>query len=191
MTAIGWEKRANGLKREITAINRRASLDSARFRELQKQSEGGKVRFLANQLEARRKSLARSRALTTAAKNGKGLPVALVMSAAVSILDGMVTRDRVAARNVALFRFNKTLEGVGETDWAVCLGRRLAIAPADAITPREVWFTWDSLKAGLLELEERAKKGAHLGDLDAIISELVNSRRLVAIGNSSSSPSIS
>jgi hypothetical protein len=96
----------------------------------------------------------------------------------------MITKDGSAAARAGLTGFKGALQGIGETDWAVCLGRNLAIVPRDNITPGQIWVTWDSLKTALRELEERAKSSAHLENLDDIISQLWKSKRLVVAINS-------
>jgi len=139
---------------------------------------------VAHQLEVRRKSLALGRGFASVTKNKGGLPVALGIAAGASILAGMITKDGSAAARAGLTGFKGALQGIGETDWAVCLGRNLAIVPRDNITPGQIWVTWDSLKTALRELEERAKSSAHLENLDDIISQLWKSKRLVVAINS-------
>ncbi len=179
MTGIGWGKRVNGLRQELTSIRSRAHMDSTRFQELQTQAACCKVQLLAHQLEARRKSLAGDRGFASVGGNGKRLSAALGIAAGASIFTGIMTKDRSAAANAGLSVFDRRMQGLGETDWTVCLGRQLIVAPWADITVGQVWFTWDSVKATLFELEEQAKNGASLGNLDAVISELQKSKRLI------------
>ena len=130
------------------------------------------------QLEAKRKHLARSRGVASLAEPKKSLPL-LGASAVISILTGMITKDGDAAMNVGIRGLNSALQGLGETEWAVCLGKHLAVASQDHITRGDVWVTWDSFQVALHELEERAKSGAPLGSLDNIISELKKSKKLL------------
>ena len=181
MTETGWEKRVHGLRQQLILIKSRARKDSARFQELWRQTEYCKVQFLAYQLEARRKHLARSRGVVSIVENKKGLPVALGVAVGMSILTGMITKDGIAAVNAGVTGLSGTLQGLGETDWAVCLGGHLAVASSDNITRGDVWVTWDSLKIAVHELEELVKNGAHLGNLDNIISELKKSKKLLFV----------
>lgn len=184
MTGISWEKRVNSLRQELASIKSGAYTNSVKFQELRKQAECCKVQFVAYQLEARRKSLACGRGAASVTKNKKGLPLALGIAAGASFLAGMITKDRSAAASAAISGLNGALRGIGETDWAVCLGINLAIVPRDDITPGQIWVTWDSLNTALCEFGERAKSGARLGNLDDIISELWKSKRLVVVINS-------
>jgi hypothetical protein len=182
MKRIGWEKRADRLRQTLALIKSRARVDSTRFQELGRQAECCKVQFLALQLEVRRVSLARGRGLASAARSGKG-PAALGFAAAASIITGVMTKDESTSTNVGISSLNKALQRLGETDWAVCLGDNLAISPQANITPGKVWFTYDSVRKALCELEQRANNGVVLGNLDAIISELQKDHNLIQIIN--------
>ena len=179
MTRIGWEKRVNALRQEVTQVMSEARISSGKFQELQKQAECCKVQFLAYEIEARCKSLARNRGLASITKNQKGLPVVLGIAVAASILTGMVSKDRFSPLNAGMLGFNGALQGLGKTDWAVCLGRQLAIVSRNNIASGQVWLTWESVRVALHELEQRAQNGAHLGDLNAVICEVNRSKKLV------------
>lgn len=181
MTETGWEKRLNGLRQQLTLIKSRARKDSARFQELWKQAEYTKVQILAHQLETSRKHLVRSRGIASLVEHKKSLPF-LGMAAGISILTGMITKDWIAA---GVAGSNGVLRGLGETEWVVCLEQNLAVAPRDNIRQEGVWVTWDSLKIAMHELEELVKNGAHLGNLDNIISELRKSKSLVFVPKAS------
>lgn len=181
MTRIGWEIRANDFRKELTRIRERAGIGSGKFQDLQKQAESCKVQFLSYQLEGKRKVLARDRGLASVTKNEKGSLVVRGLAAAATILIGKMSKDGLIAVNAGLSGLNEALRGLGETDWAVCPGRQLVITSCDNVTPENGWITWDSFKTALSELEERAKKGAQLGNRDAIISELRRSKKLVHI----------
>jgi len=181
MAETGWEKRANGLRQQLASIKSRAHADTTKSQELWRQAEYCKVQVLAYQLEARRKSLARSRGVAFLAENKKHLPAALGITAGVSILTGILTKDGITAMNAGITGLSGALQGLGETDWAVCLGRHLAVASRDNITRGDVWVTWDSLKTALRELEELVKNGAHLGNLDNIIYELKKSKKFLFV----------
>jgi len=180
MKEANWENTLEDLRHRLDLIQSRAHEDAVRFEELREQIESTKIRFLVYQLDTRRKFLARSRGIATLAEPKKILPL-LGVSAGISILTGMITKDRDAAMNVGIRGLNGALLRLGETEWAVCLGKHLAVASQDHITRGDVWVTWDSLQAALHELEERAKSGAPLGSLDNIISELKKSKKLLFI----------
>ncbi|MFC2010957.1 hypothetical protein ACFLUR_01530 [Chloroflexota bacterium] len=178
MKETSWEKALEDLRDRLDLIQSQAREDSAKFQELWRQAEYTKVQFLVHQLEAWRKHLARRRGIASFTKNKKGLPLALGMAAVESILTGIMTRDGIAAVNAGAKGLSGTLKEQGDTDWAVCLGKHLAVAPQNNITLGDIWVTWDSLQTALRDLEERAKSGAQLGDIDSIISELKKNRKL-------------
>ncbi len=180
MGKTNWENTLEDLRHQLDLIQSRAHEDSVRFKELREQVESTKIRFLVYQLDNRRKFLARSRGTAFLSKPKKSLPL-LGVSVGLSIMTGLITKDMHAAMNAGKRGLNGGLQGLGETDWAVCLGKHLAVASQDHITRGDVWVTWDSLKIALRELEERAKSGAPLGSLDNIISELKKSKKLLFI----------
>jgi|GEM_PF-2418379 hypothetical protein len=181
MTRIGWDKRVKDIRQEVNLIKGHADKTSKKFKELQRQAEYYKIRFLTYELEGKRKSLTHSRGFASIVKNGNGLTAALGIAAAASILTGMMSNDRLTAANAGLSGFNGALQGLGQTDWAICLDGGLEILPRDNITAGRVWFTWDSVMAALNELEQTAQNGAHLGNLDKVIVEIRKSKKLVAI----------
>jgi len=178
-----WKKTLTDLRHQLDLIHSRAHEDAVRFEELREQIESTKIRFLVYQLDTRRKFLARSRGAAYIAEPRKSLPL-LGVSAAISILTGMITKDGDAAMNVGIRGLNGALQGLGETDWAVSLGNNLEIAPLDNVGQGKDWVTWDSLKIAMRELELRAKNDA-LGNLDNIISELRKSKSLVFVNKAS------
>ena len=180
MKETNWENALEDLRHRLDLIQSRAHEDSTRFKELCRQAEYTKVQFLAHQLDTRRKSLARSRGFAYVAEPRKSLPL-LGVSVALSILTGIITKDGHAAMNVGIGGLNSALQGLGETEWAVCLGKHLAVASQNQITQGDVWVTWDSLQTALRELEERAISGTPLGSLDNIISELKKSKKLLFV----------
>jgi hypothetical protein len=181
MTRIGWERRIADFKQEVTQIRLRASNSSINFHEQQKQAECLKVQFLTHELEAKRKSLARNRGLDSFAHNKKNLPVALGIAAAASVFAGIVSGDKYTTAGAGISGFNGALQGLGETDWVVCLDRQLTVRPRNSITAGRVWFTWHSVRAALDELEQQAQNGTQLGNFEAVISEVRRSKRLVAV----------
>ena len=181
MKETNWENALEDLRHRLDLIQSRAHEDSTRFQVLWRQAEYTKVHILAHQLESRRKHLARSRGVASLAENKKGLPLALGLTAMASILTGIITKDGTAAVNAGVASSKGALQGLGETEWAVCLGKHLAVASQDHITRGDVWVTWNSLQIALHELEERAKSGAPLGSLDNIISELKKSNKLLFV----------
>ena len=178
MKETNWENALEDLRHRLDLIQSRAHEDSVRFEELWRQAEYTKVHILAHQLESRRKHLARSRGVGSLAENKKSLPIALGMTAGITVLTRMITKDWLFAGATGA---KDALRELGETEWAVCLGKHLAVASQDHITRGDVWVTWDSLQVALHELEERAKSGAPLGSLDNIISELKKSNKLLFV----------
>ena len=178
-----WEKTLRDLRHQLDLIHSRAHEDAVRFEELREQIESTKIRFLVYQFDTRRKFLARSRGAAYIAEPRKSLPL-LGVSAAISILTGMITKDGDAAINVGIRGLNGALQGLGETDWAVSLGTNLEIAPLDNVGQGKDWVTWDSLMIAMRELELRAQEES-LGNLDNIVAELRKSKSLAFVSKTS------
>ena len=179
MTGIGWEGRVNALRQEVSQIANQAGVSSGQIRALQVQAECCKVQLLAHILEAKRKSLARNRGAASITQNGKGLPLAFGITAAASVLTAIVSKGRVAPADAGMSALNGALQGLGEAEWAVCLGRKIVLVPREEIGPGRSWLTWESVMAALNELGQRAQPGAQLGDFNAVILEVSRSKELV------------
>ena len=175
MTETGWETTIKGLRQQLASIKNHALADSTRFDELRRQVESTKIQFLASQLETRRKHLARSRGVTSLVKHEKDFP--FWMAAGITAVAGMITKDWLAA---GVAGANGALRGLGETEWAVCLGTELAVAPRDSVRQGEHWVTWESLMTALDELAVWAKDES-LGNLDNIITELLKNENIVFV----------
>ena len=180
MAETGWETTIKCLRQQLASIKNRALAASARFEELRRQAEFTKIQSLTYQLEARRKFLAQSRGVAALAQNKKSLTLTLGITAGVSILTGILTKDGIAAMNTGVTGLSGALRGLGETEWVVCLEKNLAVAPRDSVRQGEVWVTWKSLMIALDELAIRTKDES-LGNLDNIISELKKSRKLLFV----------
>jgi len=188
MSRNDWGKLLCDLGQDLALIKNKAKMVSIRFEELQRQAESIKISVLSDQLEEQRESLAHRRGFASIARNGKRLRASLGVAAALSILAGMMTKDKSVAVNAGLSSFDGVIKGLGETSWAVCLERNLAIVPRDNITAEGLWVTWKSLKAALAELEVKASGGDQLGSLDSIITRLQKSTKLVRLEVSAVKP---
>jgi len=182
MPKNNWEQTLDDLQQDIASIKGRAVTFSTKFEEVSRQSEPLKIAFLNHRLEAQRKSLARTRGYTSIMKDGKRLGISLGAAAFGLILGGIVTKDKLSAANTGLSSFEATLQGLGETDWAVSIAKDLRFAPENSITPGKIWVTWESLKSALARLEKEASQGIELGNLDSVVSRLQKSRELVYFG---------
>ena len=176
MTETDWETTIKGLSQQLASIKNRALADSIRFEELRRQAESTKIQSLTYELEARRKFLAQSRGVASLIKNPNKLPAAGLLAVGL-VLNGIFTKDwlTVGAKGV-----KDALGGLGETEWFVCLGKNLAVAPLDNIKHGGLWVTWKSLMIALDELAVWAKDES-LGNLDNIISKLKKSRKLLFV----------
>jgi hypothetical protein len=182
MSSNDWEQTLDELKQEIASIKGRAGTFSTKFEEVRRQAESFKIAFLNHRLEAQRRSLARTRGYTSIMRDGKRLGASLGAAAAGLIFGGIITRDKFAAVNAGLSSFDATLQGLGDTAWAVSLGEDLRLVPKDNITLGQPWVTWESLKNALTQLEREASQGVALGSLDSIISRLQRRRELIYLG---------
>ncbi len=176
MAETGWETAIKGLRQQLTSIKNRVLATSTRFEELRRQAEFTKIQSLTYQLETRRKFLAQSRGVASLKKNPNKLPAAGLWAVGL-LLNGILTKDWLTAGAKGA---KDALGGLGETEWFVCLGKNLAVAPLDNIGQGGIWVTWKSLMIALAELAVRAKEES-LGNLDNIISELKKSRKLLFV----------
>jgi len=182
MSSNNWEQTLDELKQEIESIKGRAETFSMKFEQMRRQAESFKIAFLNHRLEAQRRSLAWTRGYTSIMRDRKGLGASLGVAAAGLIFGGIITRDKFAAVNAGLSSFDAALRELGETAWAVSLGKDLRLVPKDNITLGKIWVTWESLKSALAQLEREASQGVALGSLDSIISRLQRRRELVYVG---------
>jgi hypothetical protein len=179
MSKNNWEQTLGGLQKDIASIKDKAGTFSMKFKEVSRQSEPLKIAFLSHRLEAQRKSLARTRGYESIMRDRKRLGISLGAAAVGLIFGGIATKDKLYAANTGLSSFEATLQGLGETAWAVSLGKGLRFVPENNVTPGETWVTWDSLKSALARLEKEASHGVKLGNLDSVISRLQKSRELI------------
>ncbi len=177
-----WEQTLDDLKQEIAAIKGRAGMLSVKFQQMSRQAESFKVQFLNRRFGERRRSLARIRGYTSIMRDGKGLGVSLGVAVLGLVVAGAVTKDGSTAINAGASSFGGAVQGLGETSWAVSLGKDLTVLPLDSITSGKAWVTWESLKSALAQLKKEASQGVRLGTLDNIISRLQKCRELVYYG---------
>jgi hypothetical protein len=182
MSTEDWEQTMNDLRQEIASIKERARMFCMKLGEVGKQAGSFKVAFLNHRLEEQRRSLARTRGYTSIMRDRKRLGASLGAAAVGLILAGIISKDELTAINAGLSSFDATLRGLGETAWAVSLGKELTVLPKDNITSGKIWVTWESLKSALAQLEREASQGAGLGTLDSIISRLQTRSELVYCG---------
>jgi hypothetical protein len=176
------------LKQEIASIKERARTTFTEFEEVSRQAESLKVAFLLHRLEAQRKSLARIRGYESIMRNRKRLGFSLGAAAAGLIFGGIITKDKFAAVSTGLSSFDAIIQGLGETAWAMSLGRELIVVAEDQITPDKIWVTWESMKNALVQLEKKTSQGVGLGTLNNVISRLQKCRELVYFGLSETKP---
>jgi hypothetical protein len=179
MSKSNWEQTLDDLQQDIASIKDKAGTLSTKFEKVSRQSEPLKIAFLSHRLETRRKSLAWARGYESIMKDRKKLGASLGVATVGLILGGIVSRNKASAAKTGLSGFNATLQGLGETDWAVSLGQDLRLVPENGITPGKTWVTWGSLKSTLARLENEASYGVKLGNLDSVISRLLKRGELV------------
>ena len=171
-----WDQTLANLKRDIVLIESRAKETTTQLEALHRKTESSKVDSLMHHLEAQRTAAARSRGATALIENQRMRRSGLLAAAGGFILGGLVTKDTSSALGAGMSSFNSLLQGLGETRWAVSLGKRMVVTPEDAVPPAGVWVTLESLKAALAELRQKALVGQELGDLDSLIAKLRRGR---------------
>ena len=174
-----WDQTLANLKRDIALIESRAKETTTQLEALRREVESFKLDFLMHRLEAQRKAAARSRGATALIENQRVRRGGLLAAASGSVLVGLMTKDGSAALGAGMSAFDALLKGVGETRWAVSLGKRMVVAPENAVPSAGTWVTWESLKAALAELRKRTLAGQELGDLDSFVAKLKQEKNLV------------
>lgn len=176
MSGNKWAKAVADLKDELAYIEGACEGISRRIEILRLETEPLKMEFLKHSLEKRREDVARQRGFTLVTRDKKKIGASLAMTAANSILGGVIARDKYAALGAGLSGFNGMMQAFGETRWAVSLDKRLVMAPYNAIPAKGTWVTLESLIAAIDKLKMEALQGKRLGTLDNIIQGLLQSK---------------
>ena len=172
-----WDRTLANLERDIALIESRAKETTTQLEALRREMESFKLDFLMRSLEAQRKAAARSRGATALIENQRMRRGGLLAAASGFILGGLVTKDTSSAFGAGMSSFNSLLQGLGETRWAVSLGKMMVVTPEDVIPSVGAWVTLESLKAALAELRQKALAGQELGGLGSLIAKLSRGRR--------------
>ena len=172
-----WDRTLANLERDIALIESRAKETTTQLEALRRKTESSKVDSLMHHLEAQRTAAARSRGATALIENQRMRRGGLLAAASGFILGGLVTKDTSSAFGAGMSSFNSLLQGLGETRWAVSLGKMMVVTPEDVIPSVGAWVTLESLKAALAELRQKALVGQELGGLDSLIAKLSRGRR--------------
>jgi len=179
-----WDQTLANLERDITLIEDRAKEIATQLEALRREVESFKPDFLMHRLEAQMKAAARSRGAAALIENQRMRRGGLLAAASGFIFGGLMTKDTSSAFGAGMSSFNSLLQGLGETRWAVSLGKIMVVTPEDVIPSIGAWVTWESLKAALAELRQKALAGQELGDIDSLIAKLSRSRRKLIYLNS-------
>ena len=172
MLTDSWDATLNELRQELALVESGARKVSGKFEELCRKAESFKIELLRHELEKRRVTMARRRGIVALIRDRKNLLPSLGWSAAWGILEGLVAKDKSVGWSTGISSFDSEVQKLGETTWAVSLGKRLAVVPQDHVLPDGIRVTWESLQEAMSELERRALGGEVLGSLDNIISGL-------------------
>jgi hypothetical protein len=172
-----WAQTIADLKKGLACIENSSECIGRRFEVLQLEAESLKMDFLKYSLEKQREAVARPRGFTLLIRDRKKIGASLAVTAAESILGGLIAKDKYAALSAGLSGFNGVLQGFGETRWAVSLDKKLVIVPYNAIPAKGTWVTLESLIAAIQDLKTEALQGKRLGTLDNIIQRLQQSKQ--------------
>jgi len=171
-----WAKIVTDLRNELAYIENRCHDIARRFEALQVEAESLKMDFLEYSLEKQRGAAACQRGFTLLIRDRGKMGAGLAVTVINSILGGLIGKDEYAALGAGLSGFNSLLQGFGETRWAVSLGKKLVIAPYNAIPAKGTWITLESLITAIYDLKTEALRGKRLGTLDDIIQRLQQSK---------------
>jgi len=172
MTGYHCMSTVEDLKQTLYLVKNQAEDGFRRLDGIRRQSECGKIAFLTSRLDNRRRVIARERGARALAKDKKGLDAIVVETVMVFLGSALFTKEPAEALSSGLGAADRSLQDRGETDWAVSIGDNLAVVPSSGTSLRQMWVEWTSLMAALRLLEERAKNGEAMGDLNKIIASL-------------------
>ncbi len=172
MDASNFNAAVDELRKQLLLGEGAAHQVASRFQTLRSEAEALKIATLKRRLENRRKSLA-LQAGATSTKDRQKLGIGLGVAAAVGmIFGGVIGRDKSSVLSGGVSAFKGTLQGFGESRWAVSLDRDLLVVPDNRISSGRTWVTLESLLQALEELAEKADVGGPLGGVADIISKL-------------------
>jgi hypothetical protein len=172
MTDTNLAQTIVNLKKELASIEISSHRIGGRFGMLQREAESLKIDFLKYSLEKQRKTIAYQRGLAIVIGGKRKMGTSLAIAVSGLVLGGLMTKDKYAALNAGLSGFDGTVQGFGETRWAVSLQNELEVVPYDAISTKGTWVTLESLIMAIHDLRTEALQGKRLGDLDNIIQRL-------------------
>lgn len=181
MSSSNWNQTLVNLKNELASIKGRAEEISNRFQTLGREAESSKIEFLQHSLEKQRRSVARRRGVVSLTRDKKKIGTTLAVAAGGFILDGLITKDKYAALNAGISGLDGALQGYGEAEWAVSLGKEVIVTPKDRLPSKGTWVTLESLKKAIEGLKAEACGGQQLGNLDNVIHRLEQSGKLVYV----------
>jgi hypothetical protein len=171
-----WAKAVADLRNELAYIESACQSVGRGIEILRLEAEPLKMEFLKHSLEKRREAVARQRGFTLLTRDKKKIGASLAVTAANSILGGVIARDKYAALGAGLSGFNGMTQVFGETRWAVSLDKRLMMASYNAIPAEGKWVTLESLISAIDKLKMEALQGKRVGTLDNIIQRLQQSK---------------
>ncbi len=171
-----WAKTIADLRKELAYIESSSQGVGRRYEILQREAESLKIELLEYCLEKQRRAVACQRGFALLIGDRKKMGAGLAVTAAASILGGLIAKDKDTALNAGLSGFNGVLQGFGETRWAVSLQKELVIVPYSAIPAKGTWVTLESLIAAIRDLKTETLQGKRLGTLDNRIQRLQQSK---------------
>ena len=169
------------LRQELTLTEAEAKVIGSHFEALRRETESMKIDALYNYLEEQRKFTARNRGAASLIKDRKGVRASLFVAAGSAILGGLLTKDKFNALTAGISGFDGMVQGLGESQWRVLLGKRILVIPEETISSQftgTTWVTLDSFYKTMEELKRRALLGKKLGSLNDVISKVMKKPRL-------------
>jgi len=137
-----------------------------------REMESMKVDALIKYIERQIRSAAFNRGFTNLFEDRKKARDSLIVAGIGFVLGGLFTGNKHEAMMAGMSGFNGMVQGFGESNWYVLLGKKISVLPEETIPPYGLWITLNSFYTVMAELKKRALVGSSLGSLDDIISEL-------------------
>ncbi len=165
-------KALDEIREDLTTAERQANDIAGRLPALRRTWEALKIDILKSTLMKKQRDVARLRGITALKQDKRKIGIGLGLGVAAALLGGVLTKNKYSAASTGLRTVDAFTQGLGQSQWAVSLDRKMLVVPRDRVATGRSWVTLDSLTEAMERLREKALAGEKIGDLEAIVSEL-------------------
>jgi len=173
-----WSEAVDDLREKLVAVERQANNVAVQLPALFRVLGSLKVDIVKSKLEKEQRRVARVRGVTALKQDERKLGISLGLGFAGLVLGGALSKDSHSALGAGVGALDASLQKFGKSPWAVSLDREMLVVPTDQITAGRVWVTWESFGEAMENLRKKTLAGEQLGDLEAIVSELMQDHKI-------------